>query len=293
MEGRRSTSNVEMRQEIFNTRHVTSCFASGSLVGMVSSSPFSKTALVQIEQVALNSSVLAYDAALGTSGSGVVTSLHACTNKDVHHNVYSIKFQAHSTLQVDEIETTGDQPFYAFDRASRDCRYMKLSDLGLSTMLRCGKWTPVADLSTSDWIWTTDGSVVAILRLSLSLSTTKSFHSFEVEEFHTYAVGVFSLVVHNPTYVYRSATHDDMQNFNAGRGIFCKDLEKDLTVDEHIAATQDSQLISATTDPQIATWLYRKFNGAGILRIDVEQLQRGSMIDVSNHPFQVPMGMRT
>ena len=128
---------------------------------------YTSDGLVCIEEISVGDEVLAYDYETGETELKEVLNVWIKETNEILHV---------STSDGETIDTTTNHPFYVEDKG----------------------WVAAGDLEIGDTLITADGDEVEVTDLELEkLAEPILVYNLEVEDFHTYFVGEYGVLVHN------------------------------------------------------------------------------------------------
>ena len=128
---------------------------------------YTSDGLVCIEEISVGDEVLAYDYETGETELKEVLNVWVKETDEILHV---------STSDGETIDTTTNHPFYVEEKG----------------------WVAAGDLEVGDTLITVDGDEVEVTDLELEkLAEPITVFNLEVEDFHTYFVGEYGVLVHN------------------------------------------------------------------------------------------------
>lgn len=154
---------------------------------------YTSVGLVCIEEISVGDEVIAYDYETGETELKEVLNVWVKEIDEILHV---------STSDGETIDTTTNHPFYVDSKG----------------------WVAAGDLDVGDILYTADGDEVEVTDIELEkLAEPITVYNLEVEDFHTYFVGEYGVLVHN-SYKSNHASKRQSEGRNVGSAI--NDLQR-------------------------------------------------------------------
>ena len=217
---------------------------------------YTDNGLVCIEEIEVGDSVWAYNPETGETELKEVLNVWVKETDEILHV---------STSDGETIDTTTNHPFYVEEKG----------------------WVAAGDLEVGDVLCTADGDEVEVTDLELEkLAEPITVYNLEVEDFHTYFVGEYGVLVHNNCFTKNS---DGSYNIELHYKDGWTDAQK-AAADKKVAALSNSTTIKIGKVNRSGTSASQRYkvafgNDSVSSGFDVDHiidLQLGGVDDVSN-----------